>query len=340
MNYLAKETMTIVNNLSLIKCKYCDSPNIVKFGTYNEVQRYWCKDCLRKFKNDDTLLHGKVPAGDISIALNEYYSGMSINDIRRRIKQEKGYYPAQSTVYQWIEKFTDIAVKHFSKYYPKVGDVFVADETVLALDGKDVWLWDIIDDKTRFLLATKMSYTRTSEDARILFQLAKERAGKEPEFIITDKLRAYPEGIKQALASTKHKQSRPFTKTDSTNKIERFHSTLKERTKVMRGLKDAKSALAFIDGFLAYYNYIRPHEALDGKTPAEAAGIKYDVKNWSDVIHLGETKRQLHLPEGITDVQIARKTIPGKPYKAGRKRKPRITEQPTRTIPKISAIRG
>lgn len=327
LNAESHETKEV--KMEIIKCKYCSSPNVVKFGMYKGVQRYWCKDCQRKFKNDGSLLHGKVPADDISVALNEYYSGMSVNDIRRRIKEEEGYYPSQSTVYQWVEKFTDIAVKHFNKYYPKVGDIWVADETVLNLDGKDVWLWDVIDDKTRFLLATKMSYTRTSEDARILFQLATERAGKEPEYIITDKLRAYPEGIRQALQSTKHKQSKPFTSSDSTNKIERFHSTLKERTKVMRGLRDANSALAFIDGFLAYYNFIRPHESLDGKTPAEAAGIKYDVKNWSDVIHLGETKRQLHMPEGLSEVQIARKSIPGKPYKAGRKRKPRINSEST-----------
>jgi len=329
------------DNISIIRCKYCGSLNVVKFGTYKGIQRYFCKNCKRKFKNDGSLLHGKVPADDIAIALNEYYSGMSINDIRRRIKQERGYYPSQSTVYQWVEKFTDMAVKHFNKYYPVVGDVWIGDETALELDGKDVWLWDIIDDKTRFLLATKMSYTRTSEDARILFKLAKERAGKEPKVVVTDKLRAYPEGIRLAFKSTIHRQSKPFTGSNSTNKIERFHSTLKERTKVMRGLKDANSALAFTDGFLAYYNFIRPHYALGGQTPAEAAGIKYDVKNWAGVIRLGETKRQLFLAEGLTDVQVARKLILGKPYKAGRKRKPRIakTEKLDSTVSMLGTLR-
>jgi hypothetical protein len=27
-------------------------------------------------------------------------------------------------------------------------------------------------------------------------------------------------------------------------------------------------------GYQVYHNYIRPHEALDGKTPAEACGIE------------------------------------------------------------------
>lgn len=324
------------------KCKYCQSPNIVKFGTYKGVQRYWCKDCKRKFKADDSLFRGKVSASDISIALNEYYSGMSINDIRRRIKQEKGYYPAQSSVYQWIEKFTDKAVNHFDRYRPKVGDVWIADETLLNLDGKDIWLWDVIDSDTRFLLATKMSFTRNIVDAEILFELAKNRAGKEPKVVITDKLRAYPEGIRQALSNTYHIQSRPFTSEDSTNKIERWHSTLKERTKVMRGLKDANSALAFTDGFLAYYNFIRPHDALEGKTPAEEAGIDYDVKNWTGVIRLNEPSQIKKTPEYVTPLHLtaSKLIMTGKPYRAGRKRIPKVASRPPRLVAIHKARRG
>ena len=36
----------------MIKCKYCNSPNIIKFGIYKGVQRYYCKDCKRKFVLD------------------------------------------------------------------------------------------------------------------------------------------------------------------------------------------------------------------------------------------------------------------------------------------------
>ena len=34
-----------------MNCKYCNSANVVKFGTFEGVQRYWCKDCKRKFAN-------------------------------------------------------------------------------------------------------------------------------------------------------------------------------------------------------------------------------------------------------------------------------------------------
>ena len=34
---------------NIVQCKYCQSPNVIKFGTHVGIQRYWCKDCKRKY---------------------------------------------------------------------------------------------------------------------------------------------------------------------------------------------------------------------------------------------------------------------------------------------------
>jgi hypothetical protein len=39
-----------------------------------------------------------------------------------------------------------------------------------------------------------------------------------------------------------------------------------------------------MDGWLVHYNFLRAHEALKGKTPAEKAGIKFPYRNWLDVV--------------------------------------------------------
>jgi putative transposase len=315
--------MTIIDE-NKITCKYCDSNNVIKYGAQSDMQLYYCKDCLRKFKNDDSLFGGRVSANDVSSALLEHYSGLSVNDIRRRILQEKGYEPAQSTVYQWIDKYTQTAVDYYAQFKPNVGDTWIADETVLHLDGGiDVWLWDVIDEDTRFLLASKMSYRRTIEDAKILFELAYKRAGKEPKVIVTDKLNLYPEAVSQVFGGkSEHSRSSPFVEKDgSTRRIERWHETLKERTKVLYGLRNPNSALAFLDGFFAYYNFIRPHEGLDHRTPAEAAGIKYNVKTWADVARIGSMPKDNGFePEyAISPVLLeARTQMVGAPYRTGR----------------------
>jgi len=56
-------------------------------------------------------------------------------------------------------------------------------------------------------------------------------------------------------------------------------------TKVMRALRTLESAT--LDGQRIYYNHIRPHQALNGKTPAEAAGLETHPgpNKWLDLIN-------------------------------------------------------
>ena len=268
-----------------IKCPHCENEGVLKYGTYKGVQRYWCKVCRRKFKADDTLFHMKTPANQVSSALNMYYEGMSIKGIRRNLQQEYGNMPSTATIYEWIQKYTQYATDSIKGYQPKkIGDTWIADETVLEIDGQNVWLFDLIDDKTRYLLATRISQSRTTRDAQMLYDRAVKTAGKEPDKVITDKLASYLD-VRYGK-DTEHIQSRPFAVEDNTQKIERFHSTLKQRTKVMRGLKNIESAHDFVNGWLVHYNYLRPHTALDDKTPAEVAGVDYPYKNWADIMRL------------------------------------------------------
>ena len=135
-----------------IKCPYCENEGVLKFGTYKGAQRYWCKICRRKFKADDTTFHMKTPANQVSSALNMYYEGMSIKAIRRNLQQEYGNMPSTATIYEWIQKYTQYATDSIKAYQPrKIGDTWIADETVIEIDGQNVWLFDIIDYKTRYL---------------------------------------------------------------------------------------------------------------------------------------------------------------------------------------------
>ena len=54
--------------------------------------------------------------------------------------------------------------------------------------------------------------------------------------------------------------------------MERLNGEFRDREKVVRGLKKRDSPL--ISGYQIYHNYVRPHMALEGKTPAEKCGIQ------------------------------------------------------------------
>jgi len=67
------------------------------------------------------------------------------------------------------------------------------------------------------------------------------------------------------------------------NKMERMNGEFIDREKVVRGIKKDDSVL--ISGYQMYHNYLRPHMALDGQTPAEKCGIKIEGDNkWMTII--------------------------------------------------------
>jgi len=221
----------------------------------------------------------------VADAISMYFEGMSLKEIRRNFIQQHNDYISDVTVLNWVNRFTDLAVNEAAKYKPDVGSIWVADETVLDIDGKNIWLWDIIDTKTRFLIATHMSYTRTTKDAQQLMRQAYERTGKVPRIIYTDKLAAYLDGIELTFgADTEHRRGSPFDIGSNSNYIERFHSTLKSRTKVMRGLHTIESARKYLDGWLVHYNFFRSHMSLKDSTPARVAGIQFPFRNWKDIV--------------------------------------------------------
>ena len=47
----------------------------------------------------------------------------------------------------------------------------------------------------------------------------------------------------------------------------RLNGEIRDREKNMRGLKKRRTQI--FQGMQIYHNYIRPHESLNGKTPAE-----------------------------------------------------------------------
>jgi transposase-like protein len=269
----------------------------------------------------------KTPTNQVSSALNSYYEGMSIKAIRRHLLQEHANAPSTATIYEWIQKYTQYATDSIKGYQPsKVGDTWIADETVLEIDGQNVWLFDIIDDKTRFLLATRISRSRTTRDAQMLIDRAIKTAGKEPKTVITDKLASYLD-VRYGK-DTEHIQGRPFAVEDNTQKIERFHGTLKQRTKVMRGLKNIETAHDFMNGWLVHYNYLRPHDALADKTPAEVAGIAFPYKNWAEII-------RTHRPsQKVTVTHVERGSLKLPETRIGRPRK-RVGITPK--MPRISS---
>ena len=73
------------------------------------------------------------------------------------------------------------------------------------------------------------------------------------------------------------------------NRIERLNGTLRERVKVQRGWKNPASKIA--EGQRIHYNFVKPHCALQDKTPAQVAGIGVRGNKWIELL-LGSLEKQ------------------------------------------------
>jgi len=276
-------------------CTHCGSENYIKYGKNNGKQIYKCRDCNRKFVDNLFFENLKANPKIICLTLDLYFKGVSLRKISDHLKQFHDLEIAHTTLFYWIEKYIDIMDNYVSQFKPKLGNVWHVDEMMIDINGDWYYLWNVMDKFTRFHLASVISKERKIKNARKAFQVAKQRSHNDkPRCIITDGLQSYNKAINKEFHTVKKEtihignvgiRGKKFknTKFDN-NLIERLQGTVRDRNKTQRGLKKEESI--FVKGHQLYYNFIKPHETLNGYTPAHFANIYLDLKDkkWENLL--------------------------------------------------------
>jgi transposase InsO family protein len=152
-----------------------------------------------------------------------------------------------------------------------------ADTTHWALaDGSDVEVLNILDDHSRLLVASRAS--RATKAAHVLeaFHQAASEAGF-PASMLTDNGAIFTAESRHgrcvmenelAALGIAYKHSRPYHP-QTCGKVERFHQTLKRWLAKQTRPRTVAQLQAQLDRFRRYYNTVRPHRALNRRTPLE-----------------------------------------------------------------------
>lgn len=277
-----------------IQCEKCGSIRVVKYGFSDKKQIYKCRDCGKKFREISLLKKAQYSPQTVSLTLDLYFSGVSLRKIARIVSANFGEDLGYTTIYSWICKYVPQISEYVNSLTPQVSETWHGDELFVKMRNgihhttKDnrkfehiAFLWNVMDRKTRFLLASKLSAERDKFGAFQAFKEARENShGQFPEKIFVDAHGAYkniqhaevkgwnPELVAKAGITKPHANN---------NRIERLNGTLRERVKVQRGWKSFETPLA--EGQRIHYNFVKPHQALDGMTPAQRAGIN-EGNNW------------------------------------------------------------
>ncbi len=258
-------------------CKYCGSEKVRKWGKVKGQQVYKCKDCGHRFFENGNFSKMRVEKNLVVAALNFYYDGLSLRKAQRNLEQIFGERISQVTILNWIKKYSKLVKDFVTTLTPQLSGLWHEDETMLSCEGRNVWFWEMIDEDTRFLVTSHVSGTRTLEDTIAVFKRGLEQSKVRPRAVFVDGSFVYETAFNKVFY-TMRKDIRPelvqrvgIRARETNNIVERMHGTVKDRTRCMRGLKSFESTKSLLEGFTIHYNYVRPHQSLNGKTPAQAA---------------------------------------------------------------------
>jgi transposase-like protein len=269
----------------LTECIYCGSSNLKKDGIRKNktgaIQKFYCRDCHKYMTFNIGFERMKHNPQAITSAMQLYFSGESLRNTTESLKL-LGVEVSHQTVYNWIKKYVRLMKDYAEKIVPNVSDTWRADEIYVKVKGDMKYLFAVMDDETRFLIAQEVAETKDKHDARQLFIRARRLMGKQPKNIITDGLQTYSVASNTIFPKANHVRHIRLQGDRNNNKMERMNGEIRDREKTMRGLKKKRTPI--LQGYQLYHNFIREHDAL-GKTPAEACGIKIEGKNkWKTLI--------------------------------------------------------
>ncbi len=278
-------------------CDKCGSHNIVKNGKRKNksgvVNTYLCKQCGYRFTDSNGPRRRRTDPELIALALDLYFRGLSVRKVSEHFQQVYNLKVSHMTVYRWVRDYSNLAARWMDSENTRSGRRWHIDETVMKVDGGHRYLWNVMDSESRYLLATHVSEDRSLVNTRTPIKKAKKATRDRPSEVFTDGMVTYPKAISKELGISRkghksywspHKKVKSIRAPESNNRIERFHGTEKERTKVMRGFDKDYGCASLMEGFRVHYNLVKSHQAL-GCTPSEATGkINLNGFRWLEII--------------------------------------------------------
>ena len=216
----------------------------------------------------------RYPVSLIITALVMFFMGnSSFRQIALMLRLLYNIKLSHTTVSNWCRNFAPLFQNIALELIPALdfnSDEWHADETVIKIKGIKHYIWFIIDSETRFVLGFHLSPYRDSPQAFSLLNSVKH-LGK-PASVVSDRYAAYKQPVKSVL-NVPHIRVASFKDDISNNLIEAFNKQFKTWYKSRQGFHSFQSANNLITMFVFFYNFVRPHSALNDLTPAQVAGL-------------------------------------------------------------------
>jgi putative transposase len=225
-----------------------------------------------------------VRAAIVELALEQ--SELSPRELAVRFTDSQDYFVSEATVYRLLKAHDLItspafivmkAASEFTDKTSRPNEMWQTDFTYLKIIG---WGWmylsTILDDFSRYIIASKLCTTMKAEDVTDTLEMALAASGCDQAHVrhkprlLSDNGSSYISGdLAEWLDQQRmdHVRGAPYHP-QTQGKIERWHQTLKNRI-LLENYYLPGDLEAQIERFIDHYNHRRYHESLDNLTPSD-----------------------------------------------------------------------
>lgn len=231
--------------------------------------------------------------------------GLSVRKTQEALKTQYNIEISAQQVCNYCSSAAESLREFLLRYPYKKNHVFVADETYIKIRQKRAYVWFIMDAKSRAIVGFEVSLKRSLAPAiDVMGQAFASIKVLPKDFIfVADGFSVYP--LAAAYFNEQHEFEQDISVTvvkgikgdDKEEKnarqykqmIERLNRTFKSFYRDSTGYPSLKSAESNVVLFVAYYNFIRPHSALNNKPPVEDKHLKHidnQIDKWCVLLEM------------------------------------------------------
>ena len=198
---------------------------------------------------------------------------------------------SRSCSYQTVLNYSQSAAYYCHNfnlaYKGDVDETQAGDETYIKINGKQNYVYFFISSKSRKMTAYHIDESRDTLPATIAMNEAIRTSKPDQKItLVTDGNPSYPAGIhfinqsrdskltlKKVIGlqnlDSESQEFRPFKQL-----IERLNRTYKFHARAACGFKNKNGAVSLTTLFATYYNFFRPHSALNYKPPIQLENLQ------------------------------------------------------------------
>lgn len=225
------------------------------------------------------------PVHVILMALTMFYLGKnSLRNIALILRNAMNIQGSHTTISNWCTRLAPMFQSIALQLIPALNfnsDEWHTDETVVKIQGEKYYLWLILDSETRFVLGFHLDRYKDSPQAFTILEAVKDLGS--PRTIVSDRYFAYQMPVKTPHG-VEHIRMESFHDDITNNLIECLNKQFKAWYKTKQGFSSFFSANNLISMFIFFYNFVRPHSALNNLTPAQCAGFKLSQKRKRELL--------------------------------------------------------